>query len=296
MEEGTASAGLLETGGVPSSPEPAAESNISPTGDGGSQSPAPSSGESSWYSGLSEELQSDPFVQKYGSMEEALKGGASASKMIGNSIRLPGEDATPDELDKIYNKLGRPESADGYDLKAPTFKDDDGNEHAIFDMNDEAGKMASESFHKLRLTPEQANGVMQLYGQQRIADLGDANEMMQQQQVEMGQESQSQLMQEWGDKYEANMSIAKKAAERFGIMEDVNELGLGNSASMIKMLHTLSEHIGESKLTGDFSASGGGFEEAIANIEKSPEFNDKSHPGHAAVAAKRLELYKKKYQ
>lgn len=40
-------------------------------------------------------------------------------KLLGSSIRLPGKDATPEERDAFLNKLGRPEAADKYELKAP---------------------------------------------------------------------------------------------------------------------------------------------------------------------------------
>lgn len=42
-----------------------------------------------------------------------------AERLIGSSIRLPGDDAKPEEWDKVYARLGRPDKPDGYEFKPP---------------------------------------------------------------------------------------------------------------------------------------------------------------------------------
>lgn len=289
-DQGTAgSSGLLDS--APSA-TPAPSGAPAPTGpviDTGSGV----SGE--WYGGMSEEYRNEPTIQSFKNIDGLAKSYLESRKMMGSMIKLPGEDATPDEISKVYNRLGRPETADGYELKAPTVTNEAGEEIPIFELDEQATAKARESFHKLNLTPSQVQGVMELYGQQRIADMGDAQGMAEQEQVRMAEESESTLRHEWGDKYDVNLSIARKAAEKFGIMEDVKELGLGNSAQVIKMLHTLSEHIGEAKLTGDFSQAGGGFEETIASIDKKMAELGKGHPDYAKLNMQRINAFKQRY-
>ena len=248
-----------------------------------------------WYGGMSEEYRNEPTIQSFKNIDGLAKSYLESRKMMGSMVKLPGEDATPDEISKVYNKLGRPETADGYEIKAPTIKNEAGEEIPIFNLDESAAASARESFHKLNLTPTQVQGVMELYGQQRIADMGDAQGLAEQEQIRMAEESESTLRQEWGDKYDINLSIARKAAEKFDIMEDVKELGLGNSAQVIKMLHTLSDHIGEAKLTGDFSASGGGFEETLESIDRKMNEIGRGHQDYAKLNQQRINLYKQRY-
>lgn len=43
----------------------------------------------------------------------------NAEKLIGASIRVPGDDAKPEEWEKFFARLGRPDKPDGYEFKPP---------------------------------------------------------------------------------------------------------------------------------------------------------------------------------
>ena len=59
---------------------------------------------------------------------------------------------TDEDLDNIYSKLGRPEDAAGYEIAT------DGNI-----ITEEVATQYADVAHKLRLTPEQANGILEYY-------------------------------------------------------------------------------------------------------------------------------------
>jgi hypothetical protein len=68
----------------------------------------------------------------------------------------------------------------------------------------------------LGLRPDQVQGVMDLYAEQRIAEFSQGNTDLQAYQVQQRQETESQLKKEWGDKYDINMSIVNKTVTKFG--------------------------------------------------------------------------------
>lgn len=63
------------------------------------------------------------LLSKFPNQTQQILAHLSAEKLIGQSIRLPKEDATDDEkaeaMSQIFTKLGRPESAEGYKVNLP---------------------------------------------------------------------------------------------------------------------------------------------------------------------------------
>jgi len=68
---------------------------------------------------LPEEYRADPMFKNFNSAEDVYKAYSSAGKMVGldknQILRLPNDDK-PESWNEIYNKLGRPESADKYSV------------------------------------------------------------------------------------------------------------------------------------------------------------------------------------
>jgi hypothetical protein len=52
-------------------------------------------------------------------VEDLAKTALNAESLIGNSVRVPGADATAEDWEKFYAKAGRPEKADGYEFALP---------------------------------------------------------------------------------------------------------------------------------------------------------------------------------
>lgn len=73
-----------------------------------------------------------------------------AESLIGRSIQLPGADAKPEDWDKVYARLGRPDKADAYEFKLP-----DGIPEN-FNYDAERAKAFKSVAHKAGLTPKQA--------------------------------------------------------------------------------------------------------------------------------------------
>ncbi len=70
---------------------------------------------------VSEEFRAKPFMKDVDSMDKLLTKFEGAQTLIGKKgdLTLPGDDATEEQKTEFYTKLGRPPSADKYELNKP---------------------------------------------------------------------------------------------------------------------------------------------------------------------------------
>ncbi len=209
-----------------------------------------------------------------------------AQKFVGGSVRVPKDDAPQAEWDKFYAKLGRPESAEGYQFPLP-----DGAE-GVWDKNIIASfKKIS---HGLGLTPRQAQGFMLAYAdmeRQAGKDRAGATE------ARIGE-----LKTKWGAAFSNNIAIAKSAARQlFGqkFIDTLNRTGLGNDPDLIEGLLKVGKDLMEDgviEVGEGFSSLASVQEEVnkVMNLSKEdrlkhPYWNDKLE-GHAEAVEKMYKL------
>lgn len=174
--------------------------------------------------------------------KEAIKnltnGFRNAEKHIGTPpeklLRLPDfAKAEKAELDAFYNKLGRPETPDAYELDIP-----EGQPTEFADW-------AKSQFHELGLNNSQAKALS--------AKWNEYVGQMQEKQVEQLRmktaEDETALRRDWGAAYEKNVSMAKQAAQSFGITAeelDGMEMSMGYGGIM-RMMAKLGSRMGEAE-------------------------------------------------
>lgn len=113
-------------------------------------------------------------------------------KLLGNAIRVPGKDATPEEREAFLNKLGRPPQADKYELAVPK----DLPEELPYD-----GETATEfksRAHELGLTQQQAAGLHDWYVAKQAEMVKSIGQQTQAQKVEKAKQAVQMLEREWG--------------------------------------------------------------------------------------------------
>ena len=116
---------------------------------------APAEQSSSWKDSISEEFRKDPSIEKFTEIDALAKSYINATRMIGqDKIVIPTKNSTQEAWDEAYAKLGRPETADKYNLKI---------ESDIFKMDENAIKSFAEQSHKLGLNNQQAEGILDFY-------------------------------------------------------------------------------------------------------------------------------------
>ena len=88
------------------------------------QTTAPQTIPTSLYDGVSDEMrawgQSKGYKGEIGEFGKILASLQSADRHMSSSVRIPGEDAKPEDVAAFYQKLGRPENAGAYKLPSYT--------------------------------------------------------------------------------------------------------------------------------------------------------------------------------
>lgn len=209
-----------------------------------------------------------------------------SQKMIGGSVRVPKDDAPQEEWDKFYSKLGRPESADGYQFPLPQVEHGEWNKDAV--------SAFMKAAHGLGLNPRQAQGIMTMYADlERQAVKGRAGDT---------DARIKDLKDEWGAAFKNNLAIAKSATRQvFGqkFIDMLNKTGLGNDPDLIRGMVRVGKDLMEDgviEMGEGFSSLSSVQDEinAVMNLdkegrEKHPYWNDKL-AGHKEAIDKMFRL------
>jgi hypothetical protein len=125
--------------------------------------------------------------------------GALQAKLSQGGVRVPGANATPDELSAYQKAIGVPEAADGYKLNRPQGVPEAKDAEAAF----------AQAAHKAGLSQAQLDGVLGYYwGLQRsAAEAASAQEQEATQKIEAAREATGKALDEtWGYSKENNLA------------------------------------------------------------------------------------------
>lgn len=150
----------------------------------------------------------------------------NAQREIGQRIKIPGENATTQELGEFYTKLGRPESPDSYKWEAP-----EGEE-----AHEPTMKAMKETAFTSGLSQRQFNDLVTSFN-------GQMSKMIEERQESLKAEADAQfeaMKTRWGDKYEENVENAKRyLQERFAnnpeTIQRWEDKGWANDPALIDM-------------------------------------------------------------
>ena len=245
-----------------------------------------------WKASLSEEVRSDKSLENIKDIEGLAKSYVHAQKMVGSDkIPVPNKYATDKDWDAVYEKLGRPKSADGYKYDLPQDKQVD--EASLKEFSNQA--------HKLGLLPTQANGVVKFYNEMTAKSIQDADSKA----LAARENSTKELKQEWGQAFDQKINQAATLAKSVGATElfDTNLADgtkLGDHPVMIKAFAELANKMGEDTIT---QASGPAYltpnqiEKQIGELTQvGSAYWDKNHINHQAAVEEVLALREKKNQ
>jgi hypothetical protein len=178
-----------------------------------------------------EELRDHPSLSPIKDVENLARSYVNAQRLIGaDKIPVP-VNPTDEDLDNIYNRLGRPESVDGYEIAV------DGNI-----VTEDVAKSYADIAHKLRLTPDQASGIMDYYRSMA----SQASEVTAEAETQQRSQTEMALRKEWGDDFDARIEDAGKIAQQFGggellEMKLADGTKVGNHPDFIKAFAKMAE-------------------------------------------------------
>jgi hypothetical protein len=262
------------------------------SGDPKTETPQATQETTDWKSSLSEDIRSDKSLENIKDISGLAKSYIHAQKMVGaDKIPVPNKYATEDDWNAVYEKLGRPKTADGYKFDLPQDKQVD--EMSLKEFSNQA--------HKLGLLPNQAQGMVKFYNEMTSKSLQDADSKA----LAARENSTKELKQEWGQAFEQKVSKAANLANSVGAKELLNTnladgTKLGDHPVMIKAFAQLADKMGEDSLvqsSGPTYLTPSQIDKQIGELTQTGSaYWDKHHPNHQAAVDEVLALREKKNQ
>jgi hypothetical protein len=225
-----------------------------------------------------------------GTLENVLGSYHNLEKLMGaekagRTVTMLGDDASQDEVNDFYGKLGRPKDAAGYGFQVP--EGDDGT----------FAKWAGDVFHDAGLTTKQASMISEKWGEY-AGGIQQANE----DKAHISSvDATAELKKEWGAAFDVKVAGIEVAANKLGMTDGELEglhSAMGPVAAM-KFVDSLNTKIGEhsfdsgEKVTPNHKTPEQARQE-MGELSMNKEFMDawldRQHPGHAAAIEKKAAL------
>jgi len=266
--------GSLLGGALPAAPA----APVAPAGAAGSeqqQTPAqslPILGEDGkfspqWYKGNAD-------LEPYAKQLDKFSDPAGLAKSYANLERtrtVPAEGAEEGAIAAFRTANNIPATFEEYDLKFPEELPDG------IAIDEAATKSYKELFHKLNLTPYQAEKLAEGH----LAQTAEMFKTMQAKQGESSMEGVTDLQKEWGIKFDANLATAQKTFDalcnKSGV--DPESVPFTGDPSFAKLMATVSSMMGESSVIG---ANGAGVDLKSSKQEAGEIMTNASHPDYKA--------------
>jgi len=241
----------------------------------------PSTVAKSWKETISEEFRNDPNISKFTEIDALAKSYINATRMIGqDKVAVPNENSTEDQWNEVYGKLGRPESADKYQLEVQS---------ETAPLDESAIKQFAENAHQLGLNNKQAQGILEFYKNSMEGSVQQARVDTETAQANAEQE----LRKEWGRSYDENIKKAGAIAKA-NMSEDILNMELkdgtriGDHPSVIKGFASIANLMSEDKLVSTESENvdrGTDYEAEISKLvnDRDGPYWNKAHPDHDKV-------------
>ena len=231
-----------------------------------------------WKEAISEEFRNDPNIEKFTEIDALAKSYINATQMIGkDKVAVPNRNSTDDQWNEVYEKLGRPESADKYTLNAKS---------EVVPIDETAIKQFAENAHQLGLNNKQAQGILEFYKKNMEGMAHQAKVDTETAQAQSTQE----LRQEWGREFDTNIKKAGALAKanmnpEILDMQLKDGMRLGDHPEIIKGFAKIAGMMSEDKIVSTESenvSSNTDVETEISDImnNKDGPYWNKSHPDH----------------
>lgn len=214
------------------------------------------------------------LLESYRNLEK-FQGGSK------NLVEIPGEDADHSALGSYYDRLGRPESPDGYGFEVPEGGDAD------------LANWFGETAHQYGLSAKQANA---LFNEFNSMMEGRQEEYAANQRIESEQAIDS-LRQEWGRDFDKQLAAGQKAVAALGYDEaalSALESKMG-TAEMMKLFSAVGAKMGEDtfvdgQTSGSFGTSPAQARVQVSELKADPQFMDRYLSGDKAAIDKMQRL------
>jgi hypothetical protein len=250
------------------------------------QAPSAQPVQNDWRSDIPEDIRSHKSLETIQDVGSLAKSYVNAQSMIGaDKVVKPGKFATSDDWNSFYDKVGRPASADDYQL-----------ENKLAEGQAENADMVSwfkKTAHEVGLLPHQAQNLLNKYNEFSGSQVQQSANVTEDQINQVSLE----LKKEYGQAFDDRMAVGKGVLDNFSAIpveefEDLtlsNGMKLGDHPAIIKTMVNIGQYMKEKmgedtlagvKTTGALSPSD--VSEKLSELTApSTPYWDAKHPQHS---------------
>lgn len=253
----------------------------------------PATNPTTWRDTLPQDLRDNPSLKTISDVPSLAKSYVHAQSLVGaDKIVMPKENASPEEWNNFWNKVGRPSKPEEYGLGRPeNFPEGSFDK----DMHDHMLKV----FHESGVTSKQAKTLYNKY----MEYVGSRMQQAQTQQQQEATATMERLKSEYGADFNVRVAAAQKAIQKFGSPELIDYLeksGMGNSPELIKLFSNVGLSMSESSADTAGNTGFGGItpmqaQAELSQLRQDKEFiqllTNKSGVGHREAAKKWQQLH-----
>jgi hypothetical protein len=262
-------------------------------------------GGASWRDTLPEGIRNDPSITSFKDVGALTQSFIETKKLVGNSVRPPGPDATPEARTEFIGKMKEKLGADFVyfptDAKARAEA-----EAAVFAALGRPGKpeeyVVPDDLVKLGVVPEDIRAIAQKTGMTKgqFAELTKAMGEMQTAAQSKFKDDHAALEKEWGAAKSDRFQAAAAVAEKLGLAADAKAIAEGRaSAAQVKLMFQVAQAVGTNPKEQGRQTEGGSSKmtptEARAQIgemmaNRAHAYWNASDPRHGEAVKRMIEL------
>ena len=267
------------------------QSDTLATADVSDQSQQPQEQQVDFQSLIPESYKEEKSLQNFSNMDDFVKSYLHSQKLVGaDKIPVPNKMATDEDWNAVYERLGRPETPDGYKYELPKETK----------LEEKTLKAFSEEAHKLGLLPKQAQGIINYYNS--IAEQSEQNALVNEEAAKA--EAEVELRKEYGPAYDLKIAQARNlATNTFGAdflrnTKLADGSVLGNHPQVVRAFADLASKMSEDGIVQGEATSVMTVKEIDSEIESLTQpgsaYWDKTHINHRKAVGEVQRLYELK--
>ena len=267
------------------------QSDTLATADVSDQSQQPQEQQVDFQSLIPESYKEEKSLQNFSNMDDFVKSYLHSQKLVGaDKIPVPNKLATDEDWNAVYERLGRPETPDGYKYELPKETK----------LEEKTLKAFSEEAHKLGLLPKQAQGIINYYNS--IAEQSEQNALVNEEAAKA--EAEVELRKEYGPAYDLKIAQARNlATNTFGAdflrnTKLADGSVLGNHPQVVRAFADLASKMSEDSIVQGEATSVITVKEIDSEIESLTQpgsaYWDKTHINHRKAVGEVQRLYELK--
>lgn len=229
-----------------------------------------------WRTSIPAELRTEKSLENVKDLPTLVKNYVEAQKYIGGAIRIPGENAKPEEWKAFNAKLGVPEKVEDYKITRPILP-----EHVGWN-DDLHGKILNVA-HTAGLNTKQAKKLVEGLSEVVSSTTKDPQKVL--------EENKTELTKRWGDNFGRNLILATRGAEHLGgekLLKALERTGAGMDPDVLEALSSFGSGLLEQGLIKNEDTRLETVADAEAKIaaikgDAKHAYWDGAHPNHDAA-------------